>query len=138
MNTLRFRWLTLLGLLVVLTASLSVAASGPSHDSPPAESEQPLLVPEPSEMGQCIVCTGYYQTATHWGTGSDCDEAESDLDSQLRSAAASTCDGIDANFYCNFQVVVTMECYYNSGGGYYVVDGYATHSCLEGDYFCPQ
>lgn len=137
---MRWTWHTLLSTLSTLAllavVGLSAPAVGATESSGPDVVRDELgTVPEPLKMGECITCETGYQTAIHWGTGSDCAAATADLDSQLRDAAASACDSAGGNFYCQFQVVITQQC--TQKPGYVIVDGYANHGCLFGDFFCP-
>jgi len=130
----RYTLLTTLALLAVL--GLSAPAVGVTENPEPGTVGDELgTVPKPLEMGQCITCETGYQTAIHWGTGSDCAAATSDLNTQLRATAAAACDSVGANFYCQFQTVITGQC--TQKPGYVIVDGYANHGCRFGDYFCP-
>jgi hypothetical protein len=140
MSLNRAHRLILLGLLVLVTVASPVLAAGPAdtaENAPPTEADQPLVTPEPLPMYQCITCVGSYSTATDWGTGADCAEAESNLESQLRSTAFNFCRNIGARAACDFQLVITGQCHYDCAG-YYVVDGYGLHGCLEGDFFCQE
>jgi hypothetical protein len=89
-------------------------------------------------VGQCIECvTGYTtspsDTASHWGKGSSCSAAQSDLDQKLLDAAEQFC-GPTSIGSCQLQVQVTAPCWHN--GTEYVVDGYADFGCYEGDMIC--
>lgn len=126
----------LLGLSILLATVVPVHAADASIETPAADEGQQLFTPQPVEMGECITCVGSYATSIDWGTGSNCDEARQNLDSQLRSTALNDCRSFGARTSCDFQVTVTAQCSFDCQGGYYVVDGYATYGCLEGDYFC--
>jgi|GEM_PF-3123245 len=134
MRWTRSTLLATVALLTVLGLSPSALAVE-ATETPTTDGDALGTVPEPLEMGQCITCETGYQTATHWGTGSDCAAATADLDSQLRAAAATACDTAGGNFYCQFQVVITGQC--TQKIGYVIVDGHANHGCLFGDFFCP-
>lgn len=147
MTSTRASRFILLGLLVLLPMSLAMYATGSSSAPSPAEEPsapppagevEPLFIPQPKTMSDCITCTGSHATDIHWGTGSNCTEAKASLDSQLGAAATDYCRGLGARGACDLQVHVTAACYFNPTGGYYIVDGYATFSCLEGKFFCQQ
>ena len=102
-----------------------------------AQSTDPLaalFTPAPISLASCTPCIGSYTTspgggaASHWGMGSSCTAAQTDLTNQTRSAANAVCFDIDDYGVCSFSVVVTAACWSPSYGTYQV-DGYANFKC---------
>lgn len=115
-------FVTLLGSPAAFSA---VAASPPDSD---------LFAPEPIQTAVCTSCVGTYTTspgggaASHWGMGTSCTAAQSDLTAQTRAAANSYClSYVDDYPSCSLTVVVTAACFWN--GSTYQVDGYANFKC---------
>lgn len=114
-------------LVALLTVPAAFAAEGGALESD-------LFAPEPLQTAVCTACGGNYTTspgggaASHWGMGSSCSTAQSDLTTQTRAAATSFClSNIDDYPSCSLTVVVTAACYWN--GSMYQVDGYANFKC---------
>lgn len=121
----------LVGALFVVLAVPAFAGEAP------LVAESDLFVPEVLETAACTACIGSYTTspgggaASHWGKGTSCAAAQTDLTSQTRSVATGFCLGIDDYGTCSFTVVVTGACWWSSDYGLYVVDGYANFKCRE-------
>lgn len=153
MNPTRTRSLTfLLGLTVLLAASVSMAATdSPSESAQPAadpaaegavataELDSQLFTPAPQQMGQCITCVGYYVTDTHWGAGANCNEALADLQAQTTASARAHCQSFGGfiSHPCNTQLLPD-QCWFKQMTGEWIYDGRLAYGCLEGDYFCPE
>lgn len=137
MHSFRPRYLVILGLTVLLAASLSVSATDSSDDPVAQPAEEGLFVPEAEPMGECITCEGSYQTPDAWGKGEDCGESLNDLESQVNADAFDFCrNTLGLIGACDVQVIITGSCTYSNGE--FVTDGHGIHGCLEGDYFCPE
>ncbi len=116
----------------VLTFALSFSVAS-AHAAPTCSEDQgALFTPAPIALANCISCSGSYTTSTggasHWGFGSTCSAALTDLTSKTKAAANSYClNNVDDYLSCNFAVVVTAGCNWN--GSQYQYDGYANFSC---------
>lgn len=126
----RFRLLTLVGLLALMPLALTAE---------PAD----LLIPEATDMQLgCSQCEGSFTTSvgganpsSHWGHGSDCASAYSDLATQVNQAASAACQANGYMAACNVQVV-ELACY--PSGGQYISDGYGNYSCRTRGFFCQE
>ncbi len=117
-------------LTFALLFNLAAALAAPANSDALAA----LFNPAPVSQATCIACTGNYTTspgggaASHWGMGTSCTAAQTDLNNQTRAAANSVCYSIDDYGVCSFSVVVTGACWSPSYGTYQV-DGYANFKC---------
>jgi hypothetical protein len=121
---------------LLLSTALVVCLAVPAfagESTPVLESD--LFAPEALQTASCWSCVGGNTTspgggaASHWGLGSSCTDAQASLTTQTRTAALNDCWNRGAENLCGFTVVVTAACWWNSGYGQYVVDGYANYSC---------
>ena len=117
---------------LALVTLLGSPAAFAAVASSPTDSD--LFVPEPIQTAVCIACGGSYTAspgggaASHWGMGSSCTTAQSDLTAQTRAAANEYClYNVDDYGSCSLSVVVTAACFWN--GSMYQVDGYANFKC---------
>jgi hypothetical protein len=117
----------------ILTFALFNVAS--THAAPTcSDALGALFTPAPISQASCIACSGSYTTsagggaASHWGFGSTCSAALTDLTNQTKAAANNYClANVDDYLSCNFAVVITGGCAWT--GSQYRYDGYANFSC---------
>jgi hypothetical protein len=70
----------------------------------------------------------YSNTATYWGTGATCGDADSDLRSQAQAEAAADCPDYG---YCQASLVVTGACHQTSSNpDEYMEDGHLQFKCV--------
>ncbi len=116
-------------LTLALLSNAPAAFAAPAGADPLAD----LFNPAPISMA-CTTCTGSYTTspgggaASHWGMGTSCTAAQTDLSNQARAVANAFCYGVDDYGVCSFAVVVTGACW-SPSYGQYQVDGYANYKC---------
>ncbi len=108
-------------------AAAAAAFPGKAAEPDAAADESPLIQP----AWFCDNCSGNYNTAIHWGGGSNCSLAFQNLSYQIVAAANAFCVSIGRSFSCSGGVVVTQACYY--AHGQWVVDGRLNHGCAS---FC--
>lgn len=117
-------------LTFALLFNAAAAHAAPAEADPLAA----LFAPQPISLASCTTCAGNYTTssgggaASHWGMGTSCTAAQTDLTNQTRAAASSFCFGVDDYGVCSFSVVVTTACW-SPSYGQYQVDGYANFKC---------
>jgi hypothetical protein len=89
----------------------------------------PLILAPASVAQTCY--TGYSTgpPASAWGKGSSCTAARANLLAQLEDQAAYQCCQASFENACQVTVVETSPCYWDSGYGKWIVDGYANHGC---------
>ena len=127
-------------LALTLTSAVFAADEVPTPTEPKAENGLDLaevLGTEVRLAGDCLTCTGNYNTGQVWEMGSDCASAATATENAARAVANAYCQSIGSMPYvaCNFTFYVDA-CYNKDGGK--VVDGHATYGCWEGDFFCPE
>lgn len=124
-----------LGLTLLALSPASAEEAAPRATSTPSLEE--LFTPTPQPVSACFGCGSVVYTTSpgggapsHWGKGTSCANAQSDLTTQTRTAANAICalesDGLGA---CRSTVVVTTSCWWSPAYGLYVVDGYANFGC---------
>lgn len=138
MTTIRTALLTLVAVAVLaLVPSIGVTAEPPAPDAvqvDPMPVESDLFTPEAEskipECGEGYTTSPGGGAASAWGFGGTCNTSYDDLVAKVTTQANNNCVGIGHEIACNIQVVVTAPCWYSSGYGQYVTDGYANHGCL--------
>jgi hypothetical protein len=110
-----------------------VAVDQVSSDDTSPITDNPLFTPAPQPAAPpCAACFSGFTTspgggqASHWGFGSDCSAAQTDVRSQLLAYTTAECQSYDGYGRCGFQLVVTW-CGWN--GSQYQADAYANFSC---------
>lgn len=119
----------------ILTAQEETPAV-PESAQQPSLFDDALQTPAPVPMAPpCSSCVGGFTSspgggaASHWGFGSDCTAATSNLRSQLSNYANSVC-AVEGDYgRCAFSVIHTSSCFYNPSYGLYQIDGYTNFSC---------
>lgn len=127
--------LAALALFALTLGAPAFAATPPAKIALPLPDDG-LQTPEPLPLAPpCSSCVSGFTSspgggaASHWGFGSDCTAALSDLRAQLSAYANDVC-AIEGDYgRCAFSVIQTSSCFYSSGHGAYQIDGYTNFSC---------
>jgi hypothetical protein len=127
----KLRFVSLAFVLMSLAASLAASAApfalSCSQEDPMervfhAASRKAQL---PTKCGAYCDSPGGYTTPTATAIGSSCAIAQTNLTTQLKSYATSTCGGGS----CQFVVTTTVACHASGSG--FSVSGYGTHGCRD-------